>query len=74
MAVPMWLLLGLHTGQTLQYAAVLLRLVGLAALAQGGELLFKLRQLSHALIHMGNVLVKHLVDTTAAVLRPVGQR
>jgi hypothetical protein len=43
MAVPIRLLLGLHTGQTLQNTAVLLRLVSLAALAQGSELLFELR-------------------------------
>ena len=74
MAVPMRFMLCLHAGQALQNTAILLRLVGLAALAQSGELLFELHELVNSLIHMSDVLIKHVVDAATAILRSVSKR
>ena len=46
---------------------------GLAALAQSGKLLFELHELINSLIHMSDVLVKHVVDATWAQKWQSGQ-
>ena len=54
MIMAFWFILDFHRCLALQNTAILLRLVGLAALAQSGELLLELRQFVDALIHTGD--------------------
>jgi hypothetical protein len=57
----------------MQNAAIIHRLLGLAALAQHRQLLLQVQEFSDALIQMGYVLVKDCVDGTASFCRLIGQ-
>ncbi len=62
-----------HSGQALQNATGVHRLLGLALLAQHGKLLFQVHQLPDTFIHMGYVLIKDSVDGASALRGFVNQ-
>ena len=64
---------GFHGCQTLQDAAGIYGLFGLAVLAQGSQLLLEVHQLLDARFDMGDVLVKNGIDGTTTLGGLVGQ-